>query len=286
MGGGFDCFKNYHRRQYLEAADGDNVSLIEKVIRYAQKVSQEEESSQVSLFGGSSGVAIPLPTVPDVEPFSQLQKLNIEKEVVGLYISGHPLDQFKIEFKKFCNAEMSELNDLETLRSKGDIKVAGIVTTFAHRMTKTGKPFGTLTVEDYNGSYTFFLFSEDYVNYKEYFMQDWYLFIKGSVVDRKWGNGEPEFKISQISLLSEVRDKLVKGIKVNMSLDSIRPDILDDIEQLSKANPGDCSLSFNIIDIHESIQVDLLSGKYKIKPSNELIESLERLDNIEVSILT
>src|SRR5690606_19733668 len=139
MAGSFDCFKEHHRRQYLEAPEGE-FKVLEKAVRYAQKVVAESESAQVSQHGRESGIDIPLPTVPTMEPFSQLQQLNIEKEVVGLYISGHPLDQFKVEFEAFTNTPLPDFANVEALRAKGDnIKAAGIVTTFAHRTTKTGK---------------------------------------------------------------------------------------------------------------------------------------------------
>lgn len=137
MAGGFDCFVDFHRRQYLEAPDNE-ATLLEKAIKYAQKVIQEEESSQVSMFGGGGGLDIPVPSIPNMEPFSQLQQLNIEKEVVGLYISGHPLDQFKVEIEAFTNTGLPELADLSQLKSKGEIKLAGAVTSFAHRTTKMG----------------------------------------------------------------------------------------------------------------------------------------------------
>src|SRR5690606_26411572 len=125
MAGSFDCFKEHHRRQYLEAPEGD-WNLLEKAVKYAQKCVAESESAQVSLFGGGSGMEIPLPTVPTMEPFSQLQQLNIEKEVVGLYISGHPLDQFKVEFEAFTNTPLPDFANVEALRAKGDnIKAAG-----------------------------------------------------------------------------------------------------------------------------------------------------------------
>lgn len=117
MGGGFDCFPEHHRRQYLEAPDGD-ATLLEKAVKYAQKVQQEADSSQVSLFGGSGGMEVPMPTIAPMEPFSQLQQLNIEKEVVGLYISGHPLDQFKVEIESFTNTPLTEIKDTEGLRKK------------------------------------------------------------------------------------------------------------------------------------------------------------------------
>ena len=284
MAGSFDCFPQHHRRQYLEAPDGD-VSLLEKAVKYAQKVQQEADSSQVSLFGGGSGMEVPLPSISHMEPFSQLQQLNIEKEVVGLYISGHPLDQFRVEIESFTNTPMTEFTDIDTLRKKGEIKAAGMVTSFAHRTTKTGKPFGTLTMEDYHGGHTFFIFGEDYVKYKEYFMTGWFLYITGSVHPNKWKENEFEFKINSMILLNEVRGKMIKGLRVNIDLDDLSYDLMEKLESITQKHKGDAKLYINIIDNKENITLDLMSKNYKVDPSNDMIRDLGKIPEIVYQII-
>jgi DNA polymerase-3 subunit alpha len=286
MAGCFDCFKEHHRRQYLEAPDGD-VSLIEKASRYAQKIQQEEDSAQVSLFGGSSGTAeVPLPSVAPMEPFSQIQQLNIEKEVVGLFISGHPLDQYKLEIDSFTNATLTALNDLDALKGKNELRLAGSVASFAHRTTKNGKPFGTLTMEDYHGTFTFFLFGEDYVKFKQYFMTGWFLFINGGVAQKKWGNeNELEFKINSISLLSEVRGRMIKGLKVNINLDDLTLDLMEKLESITTKYKGDAKLYIEVLDRQENISLELFSKKMKVDPSAELIKELKLLPEVAYKIM-
>lgn len=285
MAGGFDCFKEHHRRQYLEAPDGD-LTLIEKATKYAQKVQQEEESAQVSLFGGSGGsMDIPLPSVAPLEPFSQLQQLNIEKEVVGLYISGHPLDQYRLEIESFTNANLPELNDLESLKNKKELKIAGSVSSFAHRTTKNGKPFGTLTLEDYHGGFTFFLFGEDYVKFKEYFMTGWFLFLSGQVVGKKWAENELEFKITNIMLLSEVRGKMVKGLRVNIDLDDLTYDLMEKLESITEKYKGDAKLYFDVVDRKENIALELFSKKFSIDPSAEMINELKEIPEVIYKVI-
>ncbi|HCH44448.1 DNA polymerase III subunit alpha, partial [uncultured Algoriphagus sp.] len=280
MAGGFDCFPEHHRRQYLEAPDGD-VTLIEKAVKYAQKVQQEEDSAQVSLFGGSSGsMDIPLPSIAPMEPFSQLQQLNIEKEVVGLYISGHPLDQYRLEIESFTNASLPDLNDLDALRSKKEIRLAGSVSSFAHRTTKNGKPFGTLSLEDYQGGFTFFLFGEDYVKYKEYFMTGWFLFLKGEVGQKRWDENSLEFKINSIMLLSEVRGKMIKGLRVNIDLDDLTLDLMEKLETITQKYKGEAKLYFDVIDRKENISLELFSKKFSIDPSAEMIKELKEIPEI------
>ncbi|MCS5490477.1 DNA polymerase III subunit alpha [Algoriphagus limi] len=286
MAGSFDCFPEHHRRQYLEAPEGD-VTLIEKAVKYAQRIQQEEESAQVSLFGGAGGgMDIPLPTVNPMEPFSQLQQLNIEKEVVGLYISGHPLDQYKLEIESFTNSTLPDLNDLNSLRSKNEVQLAGIVTDFAHRTTKNGKPFGTLTLEDYQGGFTFFLFGDDYVKYKEYFMKGWFLFVKGKVGQKKWAENELEFKVSSIMLLSEVRGKMVKGLRVNIDLDDLNYDLMEKLEGITEKYKGDAKLYFTVKDRKENITLELFSKRFSINPCEELISELKLIPEIAYKVIS
>lgn len=284
MAGGFDCFSEHHRRQYLEAPEGDQ-NLLEKAVRYAQKVQQEADSSQVSLFGGGSGMEVPLPSVAYLEPYSQLQQLNIEKEVVGLYISGHPLDQFRIEIESFTNTPLPEFNDMESLRKRGDVKAAGAVTSFAHRTTKTGKPFGTLSLEDYHGGHTFFLFGDDYIRFKEYFMTGWFLYLTGSVHPNKWKENEFEFKINTMMLLNEVRAKMIKGLRVNIDLDDLTLDLMEKLENITKKYKGEAKLYINIIDNKENITLDLMSKRYAIEPSNEMIKELGLIPEVAYQII-
>ena len=286
MAGSFDCFKEHHRRQYLEAPEGD-ISLIEKASRYAQKIQQEEDSAQVSLFGGSSGTAeVPLPSVPAMEPFSQIQQLNIEKEVVGLFISGHPLDEYQLEIDSFTNATLTALTDLEGLKGKNELRMAGSVASFAHRTTKNGKPFGTLSVEDYHGSFTFFLFGEDYVKFKQYFMTGWFLFISGAVVQKKWGaENELEFKINSITLLSEVRGRLIKGLKVNINLNDLTYELMEKLETITAKYKGEAKLYIEVVDQQENISLELFSKKIKVDPSAELIKELKLMPEVAYKIM-
>jgi DNA polymerase-3 subunit alpha len=286
MAGSFDCFKEHHRRQYLEAPDGD-VTLIEKATKYAQKVQQEEDSAQVSLFGGGGGNAeIPLPSVAPIEPFSQIQQLNIEKEVVGLFISGHPLDQYKLEIDSFTNTPLTALADLDGLKGRNELRLAGSVSSFAHRTTKNGKPFGTLTLEDYHGSFTFFIFGDDYVKFKQYFMTGWFLFLTGKVEQKKWGNeNEVEFKIISISLLSEVRGKMIKGLKVNINLDDLTYDLMEKLEAITSKYKGDAKLYIEVNDQKENITLELFSKKYTIDPSADMIKELNQLPEVVYKVV-
>lgn len=284
MSGTFDCFEAYHRRQFLFEPEND-MPLIEKVIKYGNKEQAEKNSSQQSLFGGEGGMQIPVPKVPNCEPYGELEKLKIEKEVVGFYISGHPLDQFKFEIETFAKNKFSDLQELDS-RIGSEITVAGIVTEVAHRVTKNGKPFGILTIEGYDDSHTFYLFSDDYIRFKEFMVDGWFLFLKGVVVTKQWGDQRPEFKINSIQLLSEIREKLSKSILVNIKPKFISLDMVNQIEEILEQHPGKCSFKVNLIEESENITVDLLSRKFMVSPNDELLNSLKDIPELECKVTT
>jgi DNA polymerase-3 subunit alpha len=282
LSGAFDCFKEYHRRQYIAGKEGD-VSLTEKVIRYSTKLQQETLSAQASLFGGSSGTAMPLPKIDPIEPFSEIEKLHFEKEVVGVYISGHPLDNFQFELN-FTNCKLSELNDLESKEGK-DCKVGGIVASVEHRMTKTGKPFGKLALEDYSGKFEFTLWSEDYLKYKSFLMPGLFLFVEGVVVRKSWGDMSLEYKIKTMDLLNEIGVKRTKGLQLKINTVNISPDLISQIEKVCGEYSGTCPLYFKIEDDEEKVAVETLSRKFRVKPVNEMVTRFRKIKDLNVEIV-
>ena len=284
MAGAFDCFDDYHRRQYLYTQEGDQ-NLIEKAIKYGHKVHTEQNAAQQSLFGGENGLEVPLPKVPDCETYGELEKLKIEKEVVGFYISGHPLDQFKFEMRYLVRNKLSDLQQVESKLGM-DLTFGGVVTDTAHKITKNGKPYGILTLEGYDDSHTFYLFSDDYLRFKEYMVNGWFLYIKGGVVQKAWGDQRPEFKIRDIQLLSEIREKMSKTLQVRIKPRELKELLIDRIESLVEQHPGKCHLRFDLIDEEENIAVELLSRKYMVKPGDDLLKGLDKINEIEYNILT
>lgn len=280
LSGAFDCFKDLHRRQYVYAKDGD-VSLIEKAIKYAAKTQLEEQSAQASLFGGSSGTAMPKPRIEPVEPFSEIEKLNLEKEVVGIYISGHPLDNFRFEMEAFCTTACNQLNEIESLAGR-EIKLGGIVTGVEHRTTKTGKPFGKFYLEDYTGNTSFMLFGEDYLKFKNFLNIGWFLFIEGMVVRNTWGQQNLEMKIRNIDLLNEIGLKRSKGIQVRVNATEITPDLIGKIEDVCQEFSGNTPLFVKIRDDSENISLELMSRKFRVNPVNDMVRQLKKVAEVEV----
>lgn len=284
--GGFDCFDTYHRRQYVET-DDDGQSLIEKSIKYANKMAQEAASNQASLFGGSGDSSASLkPRVGHIEPYGEIEKLNIEKEMVGLYITGHPLDQYAFEMKFFTNTEISQLKDLEALRGR-DIKMGGVVSSVQHRMTKTGKPFASMTLEDYNDSHTFFLFSDTYLKFKTFLETGWFLYIKGNVGSR-WNSEELEFKITNIEYLGDIREKLTKGLEVQIHLDDVNDILVNELEGIVSKYPGSGAFRLKVGGKFEerNINLEMISRKNSISPTNDLIKEIESMEQVSYKVLT
>jgi DNA polymerase-3 subunit alpha len=284
LSGAFDCFTQYHRRHYIAAKDGD-ISLTEKVIRYASKLQQETNSAQANLFGGSSGTQMPHPKIDALEPFSEIEKLHFEKEVVGVYISGHPLDNFKFELETFTNMSVADLNDLESKEGK-ESKVGGIVSSVEHRMTKTGKPFGKLAIEDYSGKYEFTMWSEDYLKYKSFLMPGLFLLIEGNVVRKSWGDMSLEFKIRSIDLLNEIGIKKTKGLQIRMNSARVSKELIAQIENLCNEYSGGCPLYLKIQDDQEKINLELLSRKFRIKPVNEMVVKFRKIKDIALEVVS
>ncbi len=282
--GAFDCFEDYHRRQYVDQ-DEEGSSLIEKSIKFANRMQEEEASAQSSLFGGESGVAISKPKVGRIEPYGDIEKLNIEKEMVGLYITGHPLNEFQFEMNHLTNANISLLTELEKLRGR-EIKLGGIVSDVQHRTSKKGNPFGQFTLEDFNDNYTFYLFGQDYLKFKPMLEHGWFLYLSGNVQNR-WNSEELEFKITNIEHLSEIREKMTKGLELKIRLDDVNEIIVSEVERIAESHPGKCLLKMSLMGVYEdrAINLEMLSRKYTIEPTDELIRQFSDIEELRYKVL-
>ncbi|SUZ91603.1 uncharacterized protein METZ01_LOCUS44457 [marine metagenome] len=286
LAGAFDCFKKISRRQYTHAEESEK-SLIEKAIVYANKIQKEKDTKQTSLFGGSNGSDIPQPPIPNIKPFSKIEKLKIEKEILGLYISGHPLDKYKFEIKNLCNTNFKKLKDNYKINGKTNLNTAGIVTEVQHKISKNGKPYGSITIEDFNDSYNFLFFSDDYIKFKNYMELGWFLFLSGKMKN-KWNNPEElEYKIDDIKLLTKVRDDLIKELHLKINIDDINSEIIDNLEKdLKNSKKGNCHLKITIVsnDNGKTLSLDMISREKKISIDDNFLKSIENNSSIEYFI--
>ncbi len=278
LAGGFDSFSNTHRAQYFHD-DGDGITFLEKAVRYGSKYQENENSSQVSLFGDASEVQIPEPIVPPCEEWGTMEKLRREKEVVGIYISGHPLDDFKKEITAFCNADVSAFSNLEAHVNR-ELSIAGVITDVQHRVSKNGKGWGLFTLEDYNESYEFRIFGEEYLKFRHFLMINSFVYIKALVregwVNRDTGKkGEPRLQFNDFKQLQDVMDAFAKKLTIKLDLDRLQEQRIKALKDTLKLYKGEHPLNFEIYEMEEEIKLKLSSRKQKVKINSELLSELE-----------
>ena len=278
LAGGFDSFDT-HRAQYLHD-DGDGVMFVEKVLRYAAKYQETQNSSQVSLFGDASEVQIPEPEVPPCEEWGTMKKLKLEKEVVGVYISGHPLDDFKTEMKSFTNCKVSDFNHLEKFVNR-ELCFGGIVSDVQHRESKQGKGWAIFTVEDYDDSYEFKIFGEEYLKFRHFLVPNSFIygrvFVKEGWTNRETGKkGEPRLQYNSMQLLHDVMENQAKKLTIQMPIEELQEERIKLLKDLFRTHKGDKHLHFVIYELENKVKLNMPSRKQKVKISQELLDELER----------
>ena len=280
MAGGFDSFTNVHRAQYFHA-EADGIPFLEKAIRFGTKYQESKNSAQMSLFGGESEVDVPEPAVPKCETWGNLEQLRREKEVVGIYISGHPLDDFKHELHNFCNISLSQLQDLNSFINR-ELTVAGMVADLQHRTSKNGKGFGFLTLEDYDGSYEFKLFGDDYLNYQKYMISGAFLYVKFKVVEgflnRETNQrGEPRIQFMQVMQLQDVMESLAKKLTLHVNIKDITPKFITDYRDLLQKHKGNQPIYFVVHHQTENIHLNMENGNLKVAITKSFLDDLDNL---------
>mgnify|MGYP001179822668 FL=1 len=275
--GAFDSFE-ITRAQYFHD-NGDGITFIEKILRHGNKFQENKNSSQVSLFAGTNDLQISNPVIPDAEPWPTIEKLAKEKEVVGIYISGHPLDDFKVEMESFCNGDVSVFKSPKDFINK-EISVAGVITEVEHRVSRQGKGWAFFVIEDYVDSYNFRIFGEDYLRFKHFLILNNFLHIKTKIVEG-WLNketgvrGEPRIQYNNFKLLQDVVKTFAKKISIQLKLDDIKNEKINLLKTLLSEHNGNHNLSFVVYDDHEKIMVEMDSEKHKVNISPQLLNELE-----------
>jgi DNA polymerase III subunit alpha len=277
MAGVFDSFPHYHRRQYLHTDSGG--SLIEKAMLYGHQRQQARGSAQQSLFmvtEQQEGEDQHRPVIASCEPYEELERLKMEKEVVGFYISGHPLDPYKVELDNFCNCHTQ---NVMTFKGR-EVRLAGVITESQIREGKHGKSFGLFTVEDYKGTLALALFGEDFLKNKHMLQPGTFVYIIGHVVERYRQASVWELRPRKLSLLSEIRDKMSKSLQIHLSVQQINAALTIKLEQVLGQYPGVCPLTLTVAAPEESMSVSLLSRSYSIYPSNEFFDALRPIEGL------
>lgn len=278
LAGAFDNFPEMGREQFF-AMNGKSETFIDQVIRYGNKFQIDKSQAINSLFGGDSAIDIAHPEIPKAEKWSDLERLNKERELIGIYLSAHPLDEFAIALKYGCNVGMTDIEDKEALKNR-EITFGGLVSGVREGITKTGKPYMIIKIEDFTGSGEIPLFGDDYINFGKYGRPGLYVFVKGRVQGRRFNENQLELKIISIQLLPDVKDNIIEKITITLPIHEMNATMIQELSILTKNNPGNSLLYFEVIDGEKNMKVELFARSLKINIRKELIDYLEQNDNI------
>lgn len=302
-GGAFDCF-GLKRAQFFHKPESALFNGIERLVKYNNDFQNNLNSSQASLFGGTSDAEIIEPQLTECDEWGLIDKLRYEKESIGIYLTGHPLDNYKFELDNFCSHQVKHLSlvnrmkgaevlpeDLEEFKkiSNRDLIIGGLVATASHRTTKTGKPFGSFMFEDYGDTFEVVLFGEDYVKMKQYLNEGYFIQVRGLVTERYKQKDNWEFKVNSIVLLSELRDKMSKCLTIQLPLTEVSEGFMQRIDEIVKTNSEqnpvrNCQLKFMIMDYDEETVLEMPSKTLKISPSNEFLEDISNLVGVRYKL--
>ncbi len=287
-GGAFDCFAEMHRAQYLHQPPGDSSSL-EKIIKFGAVFQTQSSSSTHTLFGEMEMPEIMPPKLPECDHWLLEEKLDFEKEVTGMYLSGHPLDNFKFELTHYNITPLGEFdvhkNAMNIIQPPSKtFRVAGLVIDAQHRKTKLGKNFASLKLEDYSGKSEFMLWSEDYVKYEKYLKNGLILMVEGAFRQRYNGT-EYEFKVNKIHLLDTVKTTLTRQVCIDVPASVIDEQFVDFMTLNLEQYPGKTALKFNVFDIEENYKVELSTLETGFTMNDEMAVYLNNNKTIDVSII-
>ena len=281
LAGGFDSFDIF--RSQLFYSD-NNLSYLEKMMRFGAAIQAERNSTQIDMFGeiGESNVQSPAP--PQVDKWSTMDLLSKEKDVVGVYISGHPLDDYRLEIDNFVNSSFDILKNMEKVKGK-DLRFAAVVTAVEHKESSKGKKYGVVTLEDYTDSFRLFLFGNDYTDYKNLLTDGWVLFIKARVQEKKWGDTDQlELKVNKIEMLDQLIDSENRNMVVEIPFDLVNDKLIDELFLSFVENKGNHTLKVKLMNYKDKYSVDLLSRNTKVDLNKKLLSSLKKINDVKVFI--
>ena len=289
--GTFDCFPEYHRAQFFHVADGDRTNGLEKLINYAQALQNVNAGTTNTLFGDlPSAMQVPVPKITVCEEWTLTEKLDHEKDITGMFMSGHPLDHFSFEMRHYQFTPINNFNEVRDTLSVNlnqlgrNFKLAGLVTEVQHRMTKTGKNFGSFVIEDFTGKTDFILWSEDYIKFQNYLEVGQKIFLTGSFRNRYNQPNAFEFKITNMSLLETVKQNQTRSIEISMHPSKLDMEILEFVEKNLKQNPGRASLKFNFVEPKEQLVASVRTYEKGFLMNDDMVSFLDKHPDLSVLV--
>ena len=283
LSGAFDGFNTMAREDFF-AKNNKGEEFLDLLMRYGQTYQMEQMQAKVSLFGGDNAVEISTPPIIKGEPWSDIERLNRERELVGIYLSAHPLDEYKIVLDNLCNAKCAELSDMSQFTDREDIVMGGIVTGIKEKFTKTGKPCGFITLEDFEGSGELALFGEEWGRWKGMFKEGCTVYITAKYQPRYRGGNMYEFKIQNIEYLQTVKEKAIDRITISIAADQLDNLVAEELSEIIKKYPGTTKLYVQVHDPNNKNHVLLRSGKFTIDIRQSLISYIEQKEGLDYKI--
>ena len=282
LAGGFDSFTELSREQFF-AVNSKSEIFLDTLIRYGARYQADKSIATNSLFGGENVVDIAKPEIPAAERWSELDRLNKERDLVGIYLSAHPLDEYSVILQHVCNTHMAELEDKEALSGR-EITMGGIVTAVRRGISKNGNPYGIVKIEDYSGSAEIPFFGNDWVTYQGYLGERTFLFIKARCQPKQWRQDELELKITSMELLPDIKERLINKITILIPLSLLNKALITELAVLTKDRPGKTELYFKVTDPDNNTTVDLVSRPVKLSVGHELISYLNERPELSFRI--
>ena len=279
LSGGFDSFGIRREQYFAPNAKGD--TFVETLLRYGQVYQSEQSSMQNSLFGDMGGVEIQTPPVPDCEAWSTMELLKRERELVGIYLSAHPLDDYAVVLNHMCNLHCPQIGremDKKAFASIEELTFGGIVTSVSQRWTKTNKPFGIVTIEDFEGQGELALFGEDWTKWQSMLQEKYHIYITAQCVQRFRNNPDAyDMVIKKIEFLSDVKEKSIEKFTVYMDATMFNDAQLTDLETTLKNSSGNVPLYINIHDAKNNTNIQLYSRNITVDVNKKLLTSLDEM---------
>ncbi len=279
LSGGFDSFGIRREQYFAPNAKGD--TFVETLLRYGQVYQSEQSSMQNSLFGDMGGVEIQTPPVPDCEAWSTMELLKRERELVGIYLSAHPLDDYAVVLNHMCNLHCPQIGremDKKAFASIEELTFGGIVTSVSQRWTKNNKPFGIVTIEDFEGQGELALFGEDWTKWQSMLQEEYHIYITAQCVQRFRNNPDAyDMVIKKIEFLSDVKEKSIEKFTVYMDSTMFNDAQLTDLETTLKNSTGNVPLYINIHDAKNNTNIQLYSRNITVDVNKKLLTSLDEM---------
>ena len=284
LSGGFDSFGIRREEFFAENAKGE--MFLDTLVRYGQLYQQEKQQAQNSLFGGfDDGIEIATPPVPKTDVrWSDIERLNKERDLVGIYLSAHPLDEFKIILDQLCNTRCAELADVQKLTDRETVVLGGIVTAIRQKFTQRGEPCGFVTIEDFDGSGELALFGENWGKYSGLFSEGASVYVEAKMLPRFQNSNVMDLKVMKVEYLQSVKDRNINSITISLTTDMLNDQTVDDLNQLITGHPGKTKLFFNLRDMAGNHHVLLESKNMTVDVKHSLIEYIERNEALDYKI--